>query len=94
MEFLLYKIIPVLFPMGINPDVDGTLGNFHRMDFFDMVIIMDFMSFMAVLLFIFIYLLSALYPTSNIKTLLRLDSEDTKTKDFLESEIFLRQTVI
>lgn len=55
---------------------------------------MDFMSFLSVLGFIFIYLLSALYPTPNIKTLLRLDSKDTKSKDFLESELFLRNTVI
>ena len=64
------------------------------MDFFDLMIIIDFMSFMSVLLFVWIYLVSAIYPTQNIRELLRLDSAETKTKDFLESEVFLRNTVI
>ena len=64
------------------------------MDFFDIMLIIDFMSFLSVLIFVWVYLVSALYPTSNIKTLLRLDSQETKTKDFLESEVFLRNTVI
>jgi hypothetical protein len=96
MEFLLYKMCPILFPgvdgKGVNPNKGK--GIFERMDFFDLMIIIDFMSFLSVLLFVWIYLVSAMYPTTNIKTLLRLDSVETKTKDFLESEVFLRNTVI
>lgn len=92
MEFLMYRMIPILFPQGANPSPQ--YGYFHRMDFFDLLVVMDFMSFMAVLFFIFIYLVSAMYPTSNIRTLLRLESKETKEKDFLESEVFLRNTVI
>ena len=73
-------MMPILFPgvdgHGINPNKGK--GVFERMDFFDIMIIIDFMGFLAVLLFIWIYITSALYPTSNIKTLLRLDSLETK----------------
>lgn len=92
MEFLLYKLVPVIFPGGKNPNPER--GIFHRFDYFDIMIVMDFMTFMSVLIFLFIYLASALYPTENIKNLLRLDSKDTKSHDFLESEQFLRSTVI
>jgi magnesium-transporting ATPase (P-type) len=58
------------------------------------MLIIDFMSFLSVLIFVWVYLVSALYPTSNIKLLFKLDSQETKTKDFLESEVFLRNTII
>jgi len=99
MEFLLYKLTPFLFPQGLmgnrgyNPNGEGR-GIYERMDFFDIMMIIDFMNFLSVLIFVWVYLVSALYPTANIKNFFRLDSIETKTKDFLESEVFLRNTVI
>ena len=84
MEFLLYRMIPVLFEHGINPSPKD--GWFHRFDYFDVMIVMDFMSFLSNLLFLFLYLLTALYPTPNVKFLLMLDSDETMTRDFLDSE--------
>ena len=98
MEFLLYRLQPFLFPQGlgglaVNPNGKGK-GIYERMDFFDIMLIIDFMSFLSVLFFVWIYLVAALYPTKNIKILFQLESQDTKTKDFLESEVFIRNTVI
>lgn len=84
MEFLLYHLVPVLFPHGINPSPE--MGIFHRFDYFDVMIVMDFMSFLSSLFFLFVYLLTALYPTPNVKFLLMLDSDETMTRDFLDSE--------
>ena len=47
---------------GVNPNGEGK-GIYERMDYFDIMIIIDFMSFLSVLLFLWIYLISAIYPT-------------------------------
>ena len=94
MEFLLYKLIPMIFKNGVNPN--PTAGYFYKLDYFDIMFIMDFMTFLSTLFFVFIYLLTALYPTPNSKTILFLDDDvelpngdvipgETYTKDFLDS---------
>ena len=92
MEFLLYKMIPTLFEHGVNRSPE--MGYFHRFDYFDIMIIMDFMTFLSTLFFLLIYLLTALCPTPNVKFLLMLDSDETMTRDFLDSEHLLRYTVV
>jgi len=90
----MYKLLPEVFKNGMNPNPAG--GSYHGFDFFDIMIIMDFMTFLSTLLFLFIYLVTALYPTTNVKTVLFLDDEvehpdgslsagETTTKDFLDS---------
>lgn len=94
MEFLLYNLVPQIFKNGINPNPSA--GYFYKFDYFDIMFIMDFMTFLSTLFFIFIYLVTALYPTPNVKMILFLDDDielpngdvipgETYTKDFLDS---------
>lgn len=94
MEFLLYTLVPMIFKNGVNPN--PTAGFFYKFDYFDIMFIMDFMTFLSTLFFIFIYLVTALYPTPNVKMILFLDDDielpdgevipgETYTKDFLDS---------
>jgi len=103
MEFLLYKLIPEIFKNGKNPY--PTAGYFYRFDYFDVMIMMDFMTFLSTLCFIFIYLVTAMYPTPNVKMILFLDDDielddgetipgETYTKDFLDSHHKERFTFI
>jgi len=103
MEFLFYKLVPEIFENGIHPNPDA--GYFYKFDYFDVMIIMDFMTFLATLFFIFIYLVTALYPTPNVKMILFLDDDEetesgqvipgeTYTKDFLDSHHKERFTLI
>lgn len=91
-DFLQYKLIPKVFPNGKNPKPE--MGWFWQFDYFDMMIVMDFMSFVSVLVFVFIYLVSSLYPTSNIRTLMMLDTTETRSKDYLESQVYRRNLII
>jgi len=70
------------------------MGIFHRFEYFDIMIVLDFMTFLSTLFFLLIYLLTALCPTPNVKFLLMLDSDETMTRDFLDSEHLLRYTVV
>jgi len=91
-DFLQYKLLPEIFKKGINPKPE--LGMFHSFDYFDMMILMDFMSFVSNLIFIFIYLVSSLYPTPNITRLMMLNTTETRSKDFLESQVYRRNLII
>ena len=103
MEFLMYKLFPKIWTNGENPNPSA--GWFYKFDYFDVMIAMDFLTFLSTLCFIFIYLVTALYPTPNVKMILFLDDDielpdgevipgETYTKDFLDSHHKERFTFI
>jgi len=58
------------------------------------MILLDFMTFMSMLLFVFIYMLSSIFPSRNIRILMQLNSIETRSQDFLNSEIWSRGLII
>jgi len=81
-----YQLIPLIH-VGV-PTADLKVnGYFYYLDYFDIMILLDFLTFMCMLVYMFIYMISAIYPTRNMRILMQLDSQATRTQDFLNSEV-------
>ncbi len=92
-EYVNYWLIPEIFPDGAY-NYAPELGFFYRMDFFDVVMIIDCLLFLANIIFLFIYLTLSLCPTNTMRLVLRLDVADIKKKDFLSADYYARVTIV
>ena len=69
-------------------------GYFYYFDYFDVMILLDFLSFMCMLTYMFIYLVSSVYPTRNIRALMLLNSVEARSRDYLAADILQRGLII
>ena len=85
-DFMQYKLIPLILTAVPRADLRKN-GYFYYFDYFDVMILLDFLTFMCMLCYMFIYLVSSLYPTRNIRALMQLNSAEARSRDYLASDI-------
>lgn len=88
-----FQLIP-LIQVGVPPAELKANGYFYYFDYFDVMILLDFLTFVCMVFYMWIYMISAIYPTRNMRMLMHLNSGETRSQDFLNTEVWARNLII